>query len=227
MIFLSQIKAILITRVTPGCAQVASRKKSNPSVKWATTRTIGESGYLACSRCLPMSLSARDRGRRRMAGYYRLLKLIAEFADCKDGSFVDLVNGITQAIEVSCQHALGLDSMLEWPLHGSFARDEIPLIHGVKKSAITKPGWGFRFAFACRSHGHVTFNIIPWHYSTLTQVISQVINPNGAIAYSSPVVRLRIMGRCADCNHCTQHRSINHATLLDMRLPVARSVHFR
>ena len=58
--------------------------------------------------------------------------------------------------QVSCQHFLSPGPVLEWPLDGPFTRDEIPLIHRVKKSAVSKPGLGFSFAFAYRSHGRAT-----------------------------------------------------------------------
>jgi hypothetical protein len=66
------------------------------------------------------------------------------------------MDGRIQTIEVIFQSLLGLGTMLEWSLDGPFTRDEIPLIHRVKKTTCTKPGGGFRFVFAHRSHEHLT-----------------------------------------------------------------------
>ena len=90
--------------------------------------------------------------------------------------------------EVSCQHFLSLGPVLERPLDGSFTRNEIPLIHRVKKSAITKSRLLFRFAFAYGRHGHLTLKIlfiVPIQHQ-VGQAINQAtseINPNGANAH--------------------------------------------
>jgi hypothetical protein len=70
------------------------------------------------------------------------------------------MDGRIQTIEVTFQNLLGLATMLEWSLDGPFTRDKIPLIHRVKKTTYTKPGGGFRFVSAHRSHEHLTIIII-------------------------------------------------------------------
>jgi hypothetical protein len=80
----------------------------------------------------------------------------------------------TQPIEVSFQHFLSLVPMFEWPLDGPFTRNEIPLIHRVKKPASTKPGLEFSFTFAYGSHGYLSLkSIFP---GTIQHYLRQAIN---------------------------------------------------